>query len=130
VSDDLPPVAGLRRRVPPPPPPGSRAPRIGVFVGPASEGGFVPAQGQYRPLPEHPVAGRNTFAVTALVLGVLWLGGVGSLLAVIFGHLALGQIAASQGWQEGRGLAIAGLLLGYLGLALAVVSLVSGAAGS
>ena len=41
---------------------------------------------------------------------------MGSILAVIFGHIALSQIRHSR--QGGRGLAIAGLVLGYVGLAL------------
>jgi hypothetical protein len=49
-------------------------------------------------------------------LGILWLYWVGSILAVIFGHIALSQIHHSR--QGGRGLAIAGLVLGYVGLAL------------
>jgi hypothetical protein len=50
------------------------------------------------------------------VLGILWLYWVGSILAVIFGHIALSQIRHTG--QGGRGLAIAGLVLGYVGLAL------------
>ena len=38
------------------------------------------------------------------------------MLAVIFGHLALGQIGRSGGRQRGKGLAIAGLVVGYLSL--------------
>jgi hypothetical protein len=58
----------------------------------------------------------NGLAIAALVLGILWLYWVGSILAVIFGHIALSQIDHSR--QRGRGLAIAGLVLGYVGLAL------------
>ena len=43
------------------------------------------------------------------------------LLAVIFGHVALGRIAGSAGMLGGRGLAIAGLVLGWIGLALFVL---------
>jgi hypothetical protein len=50
------------------------------------------------------------------VLGILWLYWVGSILAVIFGHIALSQVRRTG--QGGRGLAIAGLVLGYVGLAL------------
>ncbi len=67
-----------------------------------------------------PVPPRTSgMAVASLVLGLLgwWLCGIGSLLAVIFGHQALSQINASNGMVTGRGMAIAGLVLGYLGLA-------------
>ena len=38
------------------------------------------------------------------------------MLAVIFGHIALEQVRA--GSRSGRGMAIAGLVLGYAGMAL------------
>jgi hypothetical protein len=57
-------------------------------------------------------------AVASLVLGILCLCGVGSLLATIFGAVALGQIAHSNGRLTGKGMAIAGLVLGILGLGL------------
>lgn len=56
----------------------------------------------------------NTFAVFALVTGIFGL----SLLAVILGHVSLRQIARTR--QRGRGMAIAGTVLGYLGLVIAV----------
>jgi len=58
------------------------------------------------------------------VLGILWLWWVGSILAVVFGHVALSQIR--QRGQGGRGMAIAGLVLGYVGLGfLALVILLT-----
>jgi hypothetical protein len=54
-------------------------------------------------------------AIASLVLGILWLFGGGSILAVIFGHISLRQI--NRGERDGKGLAIAGLVLGYVGLA-------------
>jgi uncharacterized membrane protein YqjE len=59
--------------------------------------------------------------VASLVLGIAWFWPVSSILAVIFGHLALGQIERSDGRQCGRGLAIAGLALGYIALTLMLV---------
>jgi hypothetical protein len=67
----------------------------------------------------------NGLAVASLVAGLLWLGWLGSALAIVFGHVALRQIAREQG--RGRSIAIAGLALGYLGmltLALAIVAAV------
>lgn len=55
-------------------------------------------------------------AVASLVLGLLWLCGHGSLLAVIFGAVAMGQIDRSRGTLEGKGLAITGLILGIIGV--------------
>ena len=56
--------------------------------------------------------------MASLVLGILWLCGVGSLLATIFGAVALGQIAKSNGRLTGKAMAIAGLVLGIIGLGL------------
>jgi hypothetical protein len=63
-----------------------------------------------------PQQGTNGMAIAALVLGIIWVFWLGSLLAVIFGHLALGQIKRSG--QSGHGMALAGLILGYIGLAV------------
>jgi S1-C subfamily serine protease len=67
-----------------------------------------------------PLPARRTslLAVVALVLALLWLGGVGSLAAIVCGVVALGQIRRSQGGVGGRGLALAGVLLGSLLLVL------------
>ena len=52
----------------------------------------------------------NVFAVLALVFGIL-----GGLLGIVFGHIALSQIRRTG--EGGRGIAIAGLVLGYIYLA-------------
>jgi hypothetical protein len=68
----------------------------------------------------------NGLAVASLVASFFWMAWFGSFLAVIFGHVALGQINRSGGRQQGAGLAIAGLVLGYLELAaLLIVILVA-----
>lgn len=78
-----------------------------------------------------PVVPRTSgMAVASLVLGLLGLCGIGSLLAVIFGHQALSQIDASNGMVTGRGMAIAGLVLGYLGLAAVLFFLFLGVAST
>lgn len=63
----------------------------------------------------------NGMAIASLVLGIVWVYWIGSVLAIIFGHLGLGQIKRSGGTQGGRGMAIAGLVLGYVGLAVLVL---------
>ena len=57
-------------------------------------------------------------AVASLVLGVLFCLAVTAILAVIFGNVALNRINASGGTQRGRGMAIAGIVLGWVGIAL------------
>ena len=72
------------------------------------------------PAPPPPLArrGTNGFAVASLVLGLLWLYGVGSILALVFGYRARREIDAGGGAQGGRGLATAGVVLGWIGVAL------------
>ena len=61
----------------------------------------------------------NGMAVAALVLGLFgWCFFVPGILAVIFGNLALGKIATSAGRQKGRGMAIAGVVLGWIAIAV------------
>jgi hypothetical protein len=59
----------------------------------------------------------NGMAIASLVLGTLWLYWIGSVLAVVFGHVGLRQIKRDP-YQGGRGMAVAGLVLGYLGVAM------------
>ena len=66
-----------------------------------------PAPTPYASAPTGPKT--NTLAIISLVLAF-----VVSLGAVICGHIALSQI--KQTGENGRGLALAGLILGYVGL--------------
>ena len=65
----------------------------------------------------------NGFAVAALVLGiaVLCTGIFGGILAVVFGNLALARIDQSQGMEKGRGMAITGIVLGWIAIGLTAV---------
>jgi hypothetical protein len=84
----------------------------------ASDGQWYP--GQPQPYPRSPVAARppptNGMAIASFILSLVWIGGLGSLLAVIFGATSRRAIAASQGRQGGEGLALAGLIVGIVGL--------------
>lgn len=59
-------------------------------------------------------SGKATFS---LICGLLFILPPVSLTAVIFGHLALSDIKKSAGRLTGKGLAITGIVLGYLGVA-------------
>ena len=82
-----------------------------------------------KPVPVRPTfvtrRGRtNGLAVASLVASLLWMGWFGSVAAIVLGHVALRQISESGGRQTGRGLAVAGLVIGYLSVlvvALAVL---------
>ncbi len=66
----------------------------------------------------------NGFAIASMVLGIVWIYWIGSILAIVFGHIALRQIKESNGHRSGRGMAIAGLVLGYVGLAIIAIFIV------
>jgi hypothetical protein len=57
----------------------------------------------------------NGLAIASLVVGILWLYWLGSILALIFGYIALHQIKQQN--ERGRGMAIAGTVLGWIGMA-------------
>jgi hypothetical protein len=59
----------------------------------------------------------NGLAVASLVLGILTLCGIGSVLAIVFGFSAISQMNKDPR-QHGRGMAIAGVILGFVGVAL------------
>jgi len=64
----------------------------------------------------------NMLAVVSFVLGIasyLAVPVVGAIAAVVLGHMARGQI--KQTGEGGSGFALAGLILGYVHLALAVI---------
>lgn len=70
-----------------------------------------------------PAPPTNGLAVTSLVFGILgWilLPVLAPAMAVIFGHLARGQIRNTG--EGGGGMAVAGLVLGYVNLALGLIA--------
>lgn len=66
----------------------------------------------YMAPPEH--RQFSGLAITGFVFSLLWVGGLGSLAAVVICGIAMKR-TKSRG-QNGRGLAVAGLILGVLGL--------------
>jgi hypothetical protein len=68
-----------------------------------------------------PAPETNSSAVASAVLGALWLLGIGSVLALIFGYRARREIKSSQFYQTGGGLATAGIILGWVGIAVLLV---------
>jgi hypothetical protein len=69
-----------------------------------------------------PATQTSTTAVISLVFGIIcWIAlpFLGAIVAVMCGHAARGEIRrAPPGTIEGDGMALAGLILGYLHLAL------------
>lgn len=85
---------------------------------------------QFTAGPPITAVGTNGLAIASLVLGILWMWGIGSILAVIFGYTGRNQIDASAGRQTGRGLAVAGIVLGWVGVGLTVLFIALFAAAS
>jgi hypothetical protein len=79
------------------------------------------------PPPYQPAPLQNsTTAIISLIAGIAGLTVfpvVGSIVAVILGHMAKGEIARSGGALGGGGAATAGLVLGYVGIGLTVLGL-------
>ncbi len=69
----------------------------------------------------------NGFAIASLVLGIVWLWWIGSILALIFGYTARKQIR--ERGQSGDGLAIAGIVLGWVGVGFLALFLIFGIFG-
>jgi hypothetical protein len=124
----------------PPPPGDSGYPPPGQGYSPPPGAGYPPPQGYpppgqgYPPPPgaAYPQAvGTNGMAIASLVCSLLgWLCGIGPILGIIFGVLALNKI--KQTGEGGRGLAIAGIAIGAVlivfGIIGGIFSLISGSA--
>jgi hypothetical protein len=74
--------------------------------------------------PPLPGARTNGTAVASLILALIGMI-IGSVLAVILGYQAQREIDRSEGTQTGRGLATAGIVIGWISLAAWVLILVA-----
>lgn len=78
--------------------------------------------GGFSPYPAAPKT--NGLAIASLVCSILGVCcGVGGVLGVIFGFVARGQIKRSGGAQKGSGLALAGIIVGFVFIVLAAIGL-------
>jgi hypothetical protein len=79
-----------------------------------------------------PTAQTSGMAIASLVMGLAgWtlFPFLGSILAVVFGYAARREIRRQPEQLTGDGLAIAGLVLGWLMIGLSVIGLILGAVG-
>ena len=91
----------------------------------------LPPQPPYRPGPQKAVPSVPTsgLAIASLVLGI---GGltilplIGSALAIIFGYMARRDIRQRPGELSGGGMALAGIVMGWIAVGLAVLGLLLG----
>jgi hypothetical protein len=71
-------------------------------------------------VPMQPIAKTSTLAIISLIGGITGLTilpFLGAIVAVITGHMAQSEIKKSGGMITGKGMATAGLILGYLAIA-------------
>jgi hypothetical protein len=117
-----------------------QAPGSPIARFPRTDAGWLDAWQQYAGLEPHgqpigqpgapapsPYANEprtNGMAVASLVLGILWFWWIGSVLALIFGYVGKAEIDRSNGRQTGRGLAIAGIVLGWIGVAGGIIAII------
>jgi hypothetical protein len=83
-----------------------------------SDSSGQPLPSQYYDVPV-PKRRTNRLAIASLVLGIVWVYWIGSVLAIVFGFVARDQIGRSG--QRGGGMAIAGIVLGCVGLGFFVL---------
>lgn len=89
-------------------PPAAGAPR-GFGSAPAAPAGPVQSSGK---------------ALASLIFGLFCFVFPPAVVAVIFGHLSLSEIRKSGGRLTGHGMAMAGLILGYIGIAFVPLILI------
>ena len=86
--------------------------------------GAGPSYGTAAPYGGYAPTKTNTLAVVSLIssiVGLFIIPFIGSIVGVITGHMSLGQIKRTG--EGGRGLALAGTITGYVGLALALLGI-------
>ncbi|MBK0419741.1 DUF4190 domain-containing protein [Leucobacter sp. CSA1] len=112
MSSPLPPNSP--QQPPVPPRPGSQPPSYAAPQAPGSQAHQPPRPPQ-GPTPARPpqasqattLGATNTFAFLAILFGFIF-----PILGIIFGHMGLGQVKRTG--DAGRGLALTGLIVGYV----------------
>jgi hypothetical protein len=85
-----------------------------------------PWPGWGQPGPVQP--GADGFAIASLVLGLLGFIGICAILSVIFGGIALNRISRTQ--RAGKGMAIAGTVIGGFWLVITIILVITVVASS
>jgi type IV pilus assembly protein PilA len=82
-----------------------------------SNGEAVAALPRMTPMAPGASAVTSGKAIASLVCGLLFFVPMAFIAAIVFGHLAISEIRKSAGRLKGEGLAMAGLVLGYIWVA-------------
>jgi hypothetical protein len=97
----------------PPPTPGWGGPPPGTIYPGAGSPPVAPA---YGPATRTRTSG---LAIASLVTGLFfWCWVIPGIVSIVLGHLALESIEDSGGTKTGRGMAIAGIVLGWVGIGI------------
>jgi hypothetical protein len=115
-------VPGIKSAPPPPPPGPAEPPRLAPTA-------IQPAAHQASSLSDsagQPAAQQKRVAITSFVLGLLSLllcviGALPGIPAIICGHLARARARRLPGQYGGAGFALAGLIMGYVGVLVSVL---------
>jgi len=104
-------------------------PTCGVSLGAAAPtiGAMPPPMPQVTYVQQIQTSSTNGLAIASMVLGIVWVWWIGSILALIFGFVARKQIR--ERGQKGDGMAIAGIVLGFVGAATLILFIILAVAG-
>jgi hypothetical protein len=84
-----------------------------------------PAPNVYVPLPVKPTSNTAIVSLVAGLLSWILLPVIASVIAIIAGHMARSEIRRSNGALDGDGLALAGMVLGYVQIGLALLAIIA-----
>jgi len=70
-----------------------------------------------------PKTGTNGLAIASLVCGIVGCFTITAIVAVVLGFVARNQIEKSGGTQQGSGMALAGIILGFVWIGLGFIEL-------
>jgi len=110
MSNDIPPIPPAPDNSTPPQPYQQPAPTPSY-----QQPGYNAPQPGYNAQPYAPAAPTNTLAIVSLILSIVGVG----IGGIITGHIARKQIA--QTGEGGSGLALAGLIIGYVTVGIGVI---------
>lgn len=114
-----------------PPPPAGAYPAAGQSAYPPAYGapGASPGYPAYGAAPAYGYGAQpktNVLAIVSLIASIVGLIGIlpiiGSIGAVVTGHISLHQLKTSG--ENGRGMALAGTIVGYVGLGLWIIGMI------
>lgn len=108
----------------PPAPPAYSAPAAPPAYGAPAAPPAYGAAPAYAAYPQGPKT--NTLAIVSLIsslVGVFVLFGIGQIVGIITGHISLNQIKRTG--EGGRGMALAGVIVGWVTLGLVIVATIA-----